>query len=187
MALNRLQPASIRLIDNEQFAFGHALKPAAESFISSVIDSIKSFYVTSIKGFDPKKLAVTTLLFEGDAATAKVHEQKVLALAAKYGGLTGGEENGKRGYLLTFVIAYLRDIAFDYHYVAESFETSCPLSCIKDLCRNVSMHTRTASSSAQLHAHGSARADNCAHKHPREQLMRACTSALHNLFDFQVS
>ena len=59
--------------------------------------------------------------------------------AALYGGLTGGEENGKRGYLLTFVIAYLRDIAFDYHYVAESFETSCPLSCIKDLCRNVSL------------------------------------------------
>lgn len=139
MALNRLQPASIRLIDNEQFAFGHALAPAKESFFASVIDSIKTFYVTTIKGFDPKKLAVTTLLFEGDAATVKVHEAKVLALAAKYGGLTGGEENGKRGYLLTFVIAYLRDIAFDYHYVAESFETSCPLSCIKDLCRNVSL------------------------------------------------
>jgi len=144
VALNRLQPASIRLIDNEQFAFGHALAPAKESFFASVIDSIKTFYVTTIKGFDPKKLAVTTLLFEGDAATVKVHEAKVLALAAKYGGLTGGEENGKRGYLLTFVIAYLRDIAFDYHYVAESFETSCPLSCIKDLCRNVKDRIRSA-------------------------------------------
>ena len=32
---------------------------------------------------------------------------------------------------------YLRDIAFDYQYVAESFETSVPHSCVKDLCRNV--------------------------------------------------
>ncbi len=35
-------------------------------------------------------------------------------------------ENGKRGYLLTFVIAYLRDIGFEYRYLAESFETSAP-------------------------------------------------------------
>ena len=33
--------------------------------------------------------------------------------------------------------SYLRDIAFDYKYVAESFETSCPHSCVDDLCRNV--------------------------------------------------
>jgi alkyldihydroxyacetonephosphate synthase len=144
VALNQLQPASIRLIDNEQFAFGHALAPAKASFMAAVVDSIKTFYVTKIKGFDPKKLAVCTLLFEGDADKTKRHEQQVLAIAAKHGGLTGGEENGKRGYLLTFVIAYLRDIAFDYHYVAESFETSCPLSCIPDLCRNVKDRIRSA-------------------------------------------
>ena len=43
-------------------------------------------------------------------------------------------ENGKRGYLLTFVIAYLRDIGFEFRYLAESFETSVPWSwyaCIK--------------------------------------------------------
>ncbi len=45
-------------------------------------------------------------------------------------------ENGKRGYFLTFVIAYLRDLAFEYKYVAESFETSVPWSCVEDLCRN---------------------------------------------------
>jgi len=52
-------------------------------------------------------------------------------------GILGGEENGRRGYLLTFVIAYARDFAFDYSYLAESFETSVPWSRVLELCRNV--------------------------------------------------
>lgn len=137
IALAGIRPASIRLIDNEQFSFGHALKPAAESIFTTMMDSIKTFYVTQIKGFEKDKLAVCTLLFEGDKDKCADQEAKILAICAKYGGFAAGEENGKRGYLLTFVIAYLRDTAFDYQYVAESFETSVPHSCVKDLCRNV--------------------------------------------------
>ena len=33
--------------------------------LSSFVDGIKKFYVTKIKGFDPYKLSVATLLFEG--------------------------------------------------------------------------------------------------------------------------
>jgi alkyldihydroxyacetonephosphate synthase len=33
--------------------------------------------------------------------------KKVYGIASKY-GLLGGEENGKRGYFLTFMIAYIR-------------------------------------------------------------------------------
>ena len=40
--------------------------------------------------------------------------------------LISGEENGLKGYTLTFMIAYLRDIGLDYQIVAESFETSVP-------------------------------------------------------------
>lgn len=39
--------------------------------------------------------------------------------------MRAGEESGKRGYFLTFSIAYLRDFACDYGVIAESFETSC--------------------------------------------------------------
>lgn len=35
-------------VDNDQFAFGHALKPEATSFFESVLDNIKTFYVTSV-------------------------------------------------------------------------------------------------------------------------------------------
>lgn len=51
--------------------------------------------------------------------------------------MPAGEDNGQRGYMLTFVIAYLRDVGFDYEVVSESFETSAPWDRIKDLCRNV--------------------------------------------------
>ena len=40
-------------------------------------------------------------------------------------GMRAGAENGRRGYFLTFSIAYIRDFAFDYGVIAESFETSC--------------------------------------------------------------
>lgn len=51
--------------------------------------------------------------------------------------MEAGEENGIRGYALTFMIAYLRDFAAQYNFVAESFETSCPWSKVSTLCNNV--------------------------------------------------
>lgn len=49
-----------------------------------------------------------------------------------------GEENGKRAYFLTYVIAYIRDFALNYHFVAESFETAVPWAKVSILCENVS-------------------------------------------------
>eukprot|EP00038_Savillea_parva_P014514 m.11169 g.11169 ORF g.11169 m.11169 type:complete len:635 (-) comp2826_c0_seq1:26-1930(-) len=137
VARRRLQPASIRLIDNEQFQFGRAMAAEKHGLLEILMDQIKTFYVTSIKGFGKTDLAVATLLFEGDAEEVKTQQATIHEIASKYGAIIGGEENGKRGYLLTFVIAYIRDIAFDYRYIAESFETSCPHSCVESLCRNV--------------------------------------------------
>jgi alkyldihydroxyacetonephosphate synthase len=48
-----------------------------------------------------------------------------------------GAENGKRGYFLTFMIAYLRDFAFRFFYVAESFETSVSWKNVPTLCESV--------------------------------------------------
>eukprot|EP00047_Mylnosiga_fluctuans_P001244 m.219489 g.219489 ORF g.219489 m.219489 type:complete len:616 (-) comp10175_c0_seq1:82-1929(-) len=133
----RCAPASIRLMDNEQFQFAHALKPAATSAIAGLIDKLKTFYVTKIKGFDPEHLAVATLLFEGRAEDVEAQQERVYTIAKKHGGLLGGEDNGKRGYMLTFVIAYIRDLGFEYKYLGESFETSVPWSLLENLCRNV--------------------------------------------------
>lgn len=66
----------------------------------------------------------------------------MLEIAKQFQGMAGGEENGKRGYLLTFLIAYVRDFAMQHHVIAESFETSVPWSRVPELCRNVDARLR---------------------------------------------
>lgn len=137
VAKQRCAPASIRLMDNEQFRFGQALKGTEGSFFRSLIDGIKALYLTKFKGFDPNKLAVATLLFEGSSDEVLLQQKKIYEISAKFGGIPAGEENGKRGYMLTFVIAYLRDLGFEHYFLAESFETSVPWDRVSTLCINV--------------------------------------------------
>jgi len=57
VALERCQPASLRMMDNEQFKFGQALRPASGPF-SFLTDGLKHFYLTRLKGLDPDKIVV---------------------------------------------------------------------------------------------------------------------------------
>lgn len=107
VAMQRCQPASIRLMDNVQFQFGQALRPVP-SYFGLILDGLKKAYITKIKGFNPSQMCVTTLLFEGDENDVNVHEKKIYAIAAQSGGIPAGQTNGERGYCLTFVIAYIR-------------------------------------------------------------------------------
>jgi len=137
IALRRCAPASIRLMDNEQFLFGQALKAGSTPFWTRIMDWIKAFYITKIKGFDPSQMCVCTLLFEGSKEVTEEQQQKVYHVVQKYGGIPAGEANGKRGYTLTYAIAYLRDFGLEVSFIAESFETSVPWDRVLDLCRNV--------------------------------------------------
>lgn len=103
----------MRLMDNQQFRFGQALKPEISSMFYSFWNECKKFYITRIRGYDPEKMCVCTLLFEGSHSDVTDLERKVYTVAAEFGGLSAGEENGLRGYTLTFVIAYLRDLGFE--------------------------------------------------------------------------
>jgi len=67
----------------------------------------------------------------------QIKKKKIYALAAKFGGIKGGEENGLRGYFLTYMIAYLRDFGFEFSFIAESFETSVPWDSVLPVCNNV--------------------------------------------------
>jgi hypothetical protein len=44
----------------------------------------------------------------GDPKDVEHQEKKIYDIAAQYGGIPAGEANGERGYMLTFVIAYIR-------------------------------------------------------------------------------
>jgi alkyldihydroxyacetonephosphate synthase len=61
----------------------------------------------------------------------------VWRVARRHGGMRAGAENGKKGYQLTFGIAYLRDFIMKHYILGESFETSVPWSQALSLCANV--------------------------------------------------
>ena len=112
MARTRLWPASVRLLDNIQFKFGQALKVKNESRADDIIDEIKKFYLLNVKGFNVDKMCAVTMAFEGTKGDTSRQEENAYRIASKFGGIKGGEENGIRGYFLTFMIAYIRDFAF---------------------------------------------------------------------------
>uniref|UniRef100_A0A915JXK6 Alkylglycerone-phosphate synthase n=1 Tax=Romanomermis culicivorax TaxID=13658 RepID=A0A915JXK6_ROMCU len=125
IAKEKIAPASIRLMDNEQFKFGQALKTSS-SFVTSINDFLKRLYVTQWKRFDANKMAPATIVFEGNNEEVEMQEKRVYSICGKYDGFPAGEENGRYGYQLTFSIAYLRDVGMNYMAIGESFETSVP-------------------------------------------------------------
>ena len=62
-------------------------------------------------------MCVCTLLFEGSRGNVQRLEESVYRIAGAHGGMVAGEANGQRGYTLTFVIAYLRDLGLDVNTI----------------------------------------------------------------------
>ena len=141
LAQQGVPPASVRLVDNLQFQFGQALKPASVG-LKRLKGRFEKLYVTRVKGFDPDEMVACTLLFEGSRAEVAAQESALFKIARKHGGLRAGAENGKRGYELTFAIAYIRDFMMDQYLLAESFETSVSWSQALALCENVKRRIR---------------------------------------------
>lgn len=136
------EPASLRLLDNTQFQLGQALKTSSSTnkFTAGVIDFAKKTYVTKIRGFDVDEMCAATILLEGTSPQKVAEQQKCIqSIAKRHEGMVGGEENGKRGYFFTYIIAYLRDFALDYYFMSESFETSVPWTNARQLITDIKL------------------------------------------------
>ena len=129
-------PASIRLVDNIQLRFGQALKPRMAGF-KAFLERLKKFYVMKVRGFEPNEMVAATIVMEGSQVEVEFQERNIYALAKEFRGLSTGAENGRRGYMLTFAIAYIRDFLADFHVMGETFETSAPWSRISEVCQAV--------------------------------------------------
>lgn len=129
-------PASARLVDNLQFQFSMALKPASKGWRARK-SKVEKLYVTKVRGFDPQQMVACTLVFEGSKRDVENQEAQVYGIAERHGGMKAGSENGARGYQLTYGIAYIRDFVMNHWVLAESFETSVPWSQVLSLCDNV--------------------------------------------------
>ena len=118
-------PASIRLVNNFEFRFGQALKPAP-SFFKGLMEKVQKFVLLRVKGFEPLQMCACTVVMEGTREEVRHQAKVIFGLLKKHGGLSGGASNGKRGYMLTFGIAYIRDFFNQFHALGETFETSVP-------------------------------------------------------------
>jgi alkyldihydroxyacetonephosphate synthase len=136
LAQKEVYPASVRLVDNLQFQFGQVLKPRSKG-AKKVKSRIEKWLVTGPLGFNPDEMVAATLVFEGSKEEVERQEKLVYELAKKHKGFKGGAENGKRGYLLTFGIAYIRDFVLQHNILGESFETSVPWSQAQELVDRV--------------------------------------------------
>lgn len=134
-------PASIRLVDNAQFRFGLALK-AASNPLSSAKSKVQKLFVEKVKGIETSKMAVATVVMEGSNIEVASQEEAIDDLARKHGGFLAGGHNGKRGYNLTFAIAYIRDFLTKMHVMGETFETAVPWDKIHDVNRAVIAETK---------------------------------------------
>lgn len=136
LTLEGAVPASVRLVDNLQFQFGQALKPASSGW-GARKSALEKWFVLNVKGFDPQKMTAATLVFEGTREEVDRQEQALYRIAKRNGGMKGGSANGERGYQLTYGIAYFRDFVMDHQVLAESFETSVAWSDAAALCSRV--------------------------------------------------
>lgn len=133
---SRNVPASVRLVDNLQFQLSQTLKPAA-SGLAALKRRFERWLVTGVKGLDPRRMVACTLVYEGSAAEVAQQQRTVQALMRALGGLRAGAENGRKGYELTFGIAYIRDFVMQLQVIGESFETSVSWSDALPLCGRV--------------------------------------------------
>ena len=99
------------------------------------MDKIKKFYLVQVRGIDLHKMAAATIVMEGSAKEVSYQEANIYNLAKQFKGMASGAENGKRGYMLTYAIAYIRDFLGDFYVLGETFETSAPWSKIHQVCK----------------------------------------------------
>lgn len=137
VARQRVSPASMRVVDNNQFQFAQAFKAKSESKVKDAVESLKKLYLSKVKGFDLKKICACTVVYEGSMNEVNYQKKVVNKIAESFKGLNAGSDAGMKGYFLTFIIAYIRDFAANHCYIAESFETSCPWGKVSSLISNV--------------------------------------------------
>ena len=129
-------PASLRLMDNNQFTLGQCFK-STPTGLAAVKRKLQKAFLEKIKQYDLREVAACTAVYEGSENDIRFQKGIIDRIAKKHGGLLTGPGHGRQGYLLTYSVAYLRDFLLTRHVLAESFETTVPWSRLDELTRSV--------------------------------------------------
>lgn len=90
VAKSKIWPASIRLVDNKQFVFGMALKTQEKNKWHEAVNAAKKYFITEIMKFDPNKMTLVTLLYEGSSNQVTLQMKNINSLVKKFKGFKAG-------------------------------------------------------------------------------------------------
>ena len=65
------------------FYIGQALATDNKGMLHSLVDNMKKFYITKIKGFDVNRMCAATLLFEGTTRMKLINEKNLFMILHK--------------------------------------------------------------------------------------------------------
>jgi hypothetical protein len=67
-------------------------------------------------------------MYTGDADDVATQQRKIIDIAAQFSGFAAGSTNGQRGYLLTYIIAYVRvskDQKIEHYLISTYYNYHC--------------------------------------------------------------
>ena len=124
-------PASARMLDSLHYQFGSALKPEKNN-IGKLKSKIQKL-VFKMKDFSTDDFVAAVFKLEGSFSEVEYQRKNIKRLAKKYNGLLGGSKEGKVGYNITMVIAYIREFFVPQGILGETLETAVPWSKINQV------------------------------------------------------
>lgn len=77
-------------MDNKQFQFGMALKTEDKNKFQEMMNKAKKYFVTEIMKFDPNKMSLCTILFEGTKEEVEYQQKIVYRIAKNCKGFKAG-------------------------------------------------------------------------------------------------
>ena len=124
-------PASARMLDSLHYQFGSALKPEKNN-IGKLKSKIQKL-VFKMKDFSADDFVAAVFKLEGSSSEVEYQRKNIKRLAKKYNGLLGGSKEGKVGYNITMVIAYIREFFVPQGILGETLETAVPWSKVNQV------------------------------------------------------
>tara|TARA_B100001564_G_scaffold59327_1_gene45907 strand:- start:823 stop:2589 length:1767 start_codon:yes stop_codon:yes gene_type:complete len=124
-------PASARMLDSLHYQFGSALKPEKNK-IGKLKSKIQKL-VFKMKDFNTDDFVAAVFKLEGSFSEIEYQRKNIKRLAKKYNGLLGGSKEGKVGYNITMVIAYIREFFVPQGILGETLETAVPWSKVNQV------------------------------------------------------
>tara|TARA_X000000950_G_scaffold286890_1_gene397203 strand:- start:928 stop:2694 length:1767 start_codon:yes stop_codon:yes gene_type:complete len=131
LAHSSFVPASARMLDSLHYQFGSALKPEKNN-IGKLKSKIQKL-VFKMKDFSTDDFVAAVFKLEGSFSEVEYQRKNIKRLAKKYNGLLGGRKEGKVGYNITMVIAYIREFFVPQGILGETLETAVPWSKVNQV------------------------------------------------------